>query len=42
MIAVYARESSEQQAQRAQMNELKAWANGQDEQVEFYDRVVRN
>jgi predicted site-specific integrase-resolvase len=36
MIAVYARVSSKQQDQRAQMNELRAWAKGQDEPAEFY------
>jgi DNA invertase Pin-like site-specific DNA recombinase len=36
MIAIYARVSSKQQDQRAQMNELKAWAKGQDEEATFY------
>jgi DNA invertase Pin-like site-specific DNA recombinase len=36
MIAVYARVSSMQQDQRAQMNELKAWAKGQEEPAEFF------
>src|SRR5262249_59815104 len=36
MIAVYARVSSKQQDQRAQMNELRGWAKGQDEPAEFY------
>jgi DNA invertase Pin-like site-specific DNA recombinase len=36
MIAVYARVSSKQQDQRAQMNELRAWAKGQGEDAEFY------
>jgi DNA invertase Pin-like site-specific DNA recombinase len=29
MIAIYARVSSKQQDERAQMNELKVWAKGQ-------------
>jgi DNA invertase Pin-like site-specific DNA recombinase len=36
MIAIYARVSSKQQDQKAQMNELRAWAKGQDAEVEFY------
>src|SRR5262249_61673529 len=36
MIAIYARVSSKQQDQRAQMNELRAWAKGQEEPAEFY------
>src|SRR6516164_5569478 len=36
MIAIYARVSSKQQDQRAQINELKAWAKRQDEPAEFY------
>jgi DNA invertase Pin-like site-specific DNA recombinase len=36
MIAIYARVSSKQQDQRAQMNELRAWAKGQDEGVAVY------
>jgi DNA invertase Pin-like site-specific DNA recombinase len=36
MIAIYARVSSKQQDQRAQTNELKTWAKGQDEGATFY------
>jgi DNA invertase Pin-like site-specific DNA recombinase len=36
MIAVYARVSSKRQDQRAQMDELRAWAKGQEEPAEFY------
>jgi DNA invertase Pin-like site-specific DNA recombinase len=40
MIAVYARVCSKRQDQRAQTNELKAWAKGQDEAAEFYSKRV--
>jgi DNA invertase Pin-like site-specific DNA recombinase len=36
MIGIYARVSTKQQDQRAQTNELRAWAKGQDEPEEFY------
>jgi DNA invertase Pin-like site-specific DNA recombinase len=36
MIAIYARVSSKQQDQRAQMHELEAWAASQDDAVTFY------